>query len=87
MFEANFFDTGRLFGMYRPAEDADSDRLLVICPPLFDEYRRCYRALAELAKGCSAAGHPSVVWIPTTSAEALAPLHDPPRHESPSGSR
>jgi hypothetical protein len=31
--------------------------------------------------------HPSVVWIPTTAAEALTPLHDPPRHESPSGSR
>jgi hypothetical protein len=56
MFEANFFDTGRLFGIYHPAEDADSDRLLVVCPPLFDEYRRCYRALAELAKGCAAGG-------------------------------
>jgi predicted acyl esterase len=31
--------------------------------------------------------HPSAVWIPTASAEALTPLHEPPRHENPSGSQ
>lgn len=51
MLEPCFFDNGRLFGIYHPAADGGSDKLLVICPPLFDDYRRCYRALAELAKG------------------------------------
>jgi pimeloyl-ACP methyl ester carboxylesterase len=56
MFEASFFSKGRLFGAYHPAHDITADRLLVICPPFFDEYRRCYRALAELANGCAAQG-------------------------------
>lgn len=56
MLEPCFFDKNRLFGIYHPATDGGSDKLLVICPPLFDEYRRCYRALAELAKGCAAEG-------------------------------
>jgi len=56
MFEASFFSKGRLFGCYHPAGDITADRLLVLCPPLFDEYRRCYKALAELAKGCAAEG-------------------------------
>jgi pimeloyl-ACP methyl ester carboxylesterase len=56
MFEASFFSKQRLFGAYHPAHDITADRLLVICPPLFDEYRRCYRALTELAVGCAAQG-------------------------------
>jgi pimeloyl-ACP methyl ester carboxylesterase len=56
MLEPCFFDKNRLFGVYHPATDGGSDKLLVICPPLFDEYRRCYRALAELAKGCASDG-------------------------------
>ena len=56
MFEPSFFDQNRLFGFYHPARDAGSDRLLIICPPLFDEYRRLYKALAELAKGCASEG-------------------------------
>jgi hypothetical protein len=56
MFEPEFFDNDRLFGFYHPANNADSDRLLVVCPPLFDEYRRCYKAISELAKGCAAEG-------------------------------
>jgi pimeloyl-ACP methyl ester carboxylesterase len=56
MLEPCFFDKNRLFGTYHPTTDGGSDKLLVICPPLFDEYRRCYRALAELAKGCAADG-------------------------------
>lgn len=56
MLEPCFFDKNRLFGIYHPAADGGSDKLLIICPPLFDEYRRCYRALAELAKGCASDG-------------------------------
>jgi pimeloyl-ACP methyl ester carboxylesterase len=56
MFEPCFFDRNRLFGFYHPATESGSERLLVICPPLFDEYRRSYKALSELAKGCAAAG-------------------------------
>lgn len=56
MFEPCFFDKNRLFGIYHPAPEVGSDRLLVVCPPLFDEYRRSYRALSELAKGCAAGG-------------------------------
>ncbi len=56
MLEAAFFSKGRLFGCYHPAHDIASDRLLVICSPLFDEYRRCYKALGDLARGCAAAG-------------------------------
>jgi pimeloyl-ACP methyl ester carboxylesterase len=29
---------------------------MVICPPLFDEYRRCYRAIADLANAVAAQG-------------------------------
>lgn len=56
MFEPEFFDNNRLFGFYHAPKNAESDRLLVICPPLFDEYRRCYKALSELSKGCAAEG-------------------------------
>jgi pimeloyl-ACP methyl ester carboxylesterase len=56
MLEAAFFSKGRLFGCYNPSRDIAADQLLVICPPLFDEYRRCYRALSDLAKGCAAEG-------------------------------
>jgi len=56
MFEPCFFDKSRLFGFYHPATDAGSDRLLVVCPPMFDDYRRSYKALSELAKGCAAEG-------------------------------
>lgn len=54
--EACFFDNHRLFGAYHPASDQGASRLLVICPPLFDEYRRCYKALVDLANGCAAEG-------------------------------
>lgn len=56
MLEPSFFDHDRLWGIFHPATDATSDKLLVVCPPFFDEYRRCYRALAELAKGCASQG-------------------------------
>lgn len=53
MIEPFFFDNARLFGCYHAAEEWPAPRLLVICPPLFDEYRRCYRALSELANACA----------------------------------
>ncbi|BHH86273.1 alpha/beta hydrolase family protein [Desulforhopalus sp. 52FAK] len=56
MIEPFFFDNNRLFGCYHPSNNIDSRRLLVICPPLFDEYRRAYRALSQLAIACSTNG-------------------------------
>lgn len=49
MIEPFFFDEGRLFGSYSSATDPNADTVVVFCPPLFDEYRRTYRALSELA--------------------------------------
>ncbi|MDX1694691.1 MAG: alpha/beta fold hydrolase [Ketobacteraceae bacterium] len=56
MFDAFFFAEDTLFGCYHPPSDGASERLLVICPPLFDEYRRCYRGLADLANACANQG-------------------------------
>lgn len=49
MIEPFFFDNNRLFGSYSSATDPNADTVVVVCPPLFDEYRRTYRALSELA--------------------------------------
>jgi alpha/beta superfamily hydrolase len=49
MIEPFFFDNDRLFGCYSASTDHASDTVVVICPPLFDEYRRTYRALSELS--------------------------------------
>lgn len=49
MIEPFFFDNNRLFGSYSSATDPNADSVVVVCPPLFDEYRRTYRALSELA--------------------------------------
>lgn len=51
-----FFINNRLFACYHPPGGAGSQRLAVICPPLFDEYRRTYKALAELAAALAQAG-------------------------------
>lgn len=56
MIEPFFFADGELFGCYHPPSQADSRRLAVICPPLFDEYKRCYRGLADLANGLADQG-------------------------------
>lgn len=53
MIEPFFFRDDQLFGCYHPAGGIGSARLLVICPPFFDEYRRSYKALADLANACS----------------------------------
>jgi len=56
MIEPFFFDEERLFGSYSAATDPDADTVVVVCPPLFDEYRRTYRALSELAVAMSERG-------------------------------
>jgi hypothetical protein len=49
MIEAFFFNDEQLFGCFHSSNVSNSSRLLVICPPFFDEYRRCYRGLADLS--------------------------------------
>ena len=56
MIEPFFFDNDSLFGCYHPPSDHASSRALIVCPPLFDEYRRCYRALSDLANACAENG-------------------------------
>ena len=56
MIEPFFFKRNLLFGCYHPAADLDSRRLLIICPPFFDDYRRSYRALSDLANACAEQG-------------------------------
>lgn len=56
MFEAFFFRENRLFGCYHPSAKHDASKMLVICPPFFDEYRRSYKALADLANACAEQG-------------------------------
>lgn len=56
MIEPFFFGPRNAFACYRPSSELASQRLLVICPPLFDEYRRCYRALSDLANACAMQG-------------------------------
>ncbi len=56
MIEPFFFGPGNAFASYQSASELTSSRLLVICPPLFDEYRRCYRALFDLGNACAAQG-------------------------------
>ena len=56
MIEPFFFRDEQTLGFYHPSRDPDSSKLLVICPPFFDEYRRIYRALSELAIACADQG-------------------------------
>lgn len=56
MIEPFFFGPKQLFGIYHPSQDAQSQKLVVICPPLFDEYRRSYRALADFSLACTEKG-------------------------------
>lgn len=56
MIEPFYFDNDCLFGCYHPSSDPASNRALIVCPPLFDEYRRCYRALSDLANACAGNG-------------------------------
>ncbi len=56
MIEPFFVGPRQVFACYQPASDLSASELMVICPPLFDEYRRSYRALSELASACASAG-------------------------------
>lgn len=56
MIEPFFFDRAQLFGCYHPSADPASTRGAIFCPPLFDEYRRTYRALSDLANACAKNG-------------------------------
>jgi len=56
MIEPLFFNQDRLFGCYHPAAGQESRKLLVICPPFFDDYRRSYRALSEFSIACAEKG-------------------------------
>ncbi|MEM8948048.1 MAG: alpha/beta hydrolase [Pseudomonadota bacterium] len=57
MMEPFIFGEKPLFGVYYPSSDYSADSLVVVCPPLFDEYRRSYRALGEFADACAKKGH------------------------------
>ncbi|MEP4546050.1 MAG: hypothetical protein ABJ000_07710 [Saccharospirillum sp.] len=56
MIEPFFFDDERLFGSYFSSTDPYTDKVVILCPPLFDEYRRTYRALSELAMAIAERG-------------------------------
>lgn len=56
MIEPFFFDNSRLFGSYSAASDPNADKVVVVCPPLFDEYRRTYRALSDLSIAIAQSG-------------------------------
>lgn len=56
MIEPFFFGPRGALAFYHPSSDPAATRTLIICPPLFDEYRRTYRALSDLANACAANG-------------------------------
>lgn len=56
MIEPFFFGDDQLFGSYHPPADFSANRVIVICPPFFDEYRRSYCALSNLANACAQQG-------------------------------
>ncbi|MBT8341810.1 MAG: hypothetical protein HKP58_11335 [Desulfatitalea sp.] len=56
MIEAFFFNNDQLYGCYHPSADMGSTRLVVICPPFFEEYQRCYKALVDLSNTCAEEG-------------------------------
>lgn len=53
MIEPFFFGPRDAIAFYHPPADPTSEQLMIICPPLFDEYKRCYRALGDLTNACS----------------------------------
>ena len=55
--EPFIFGEKQLFGVFYPSSNFSADKLVVVCPPLFDEYRRTYRALGEFAAACAKKGH------------------------------
>lgn len=55
MIEPFFFGPNKAFAIYHPPANPAATKLVIICPPFFDEYQRCYRALANLANACASA--------------------------------
>ena len=56
MIEPFFYGQRGALAFYHPSSDPTATRLMVLCPPLFDEYRRTYRALSDLATACATNG-------------------------------
>jgi alpha/beta superfamily hydrolase len=56
MIEPFFYGDRGALAFYHPSSDPAAARLMVLCPPLFDEYRRTYKALSDLATVCAANG-------------------------------
>ena len=56
MIEPFFFGPRNALALYHPSADPACLKLLIICPPLFDEYQRVYKALSDLGNACAA--HP-----------------------------
>ncbi|MBC8440661.1 MAG: hypothetical protein H8D87_13400 [Deltaproteobacteria bacterium] len=56
MIEPFFFEPNGALAFYHPSANPDSRHMLIICPPLFDEYQRTYKALVDLANACTS--HP-----------------------------
>ena len=56
MIEPFFYGDRGALAFYHPSSDPAATRLMVLCPPLFDEYRRTYKALSDLATACAANG-------------------------------
>ncbi len=56
MIEPFFFGQRGALAFYHPSNDPAATRMAVICPPFFDEYRRTYRALSDLANACATNG-------------------------------
>lgn len=53
MIEPFFFGPNKGFALYHPPANPTATKLVIICPPFFDEFQRCYRALANLAGACA----------------------------------
>ena len=47
----------QLFAVYHPAQDAFSQKAILICPPIYAEYFRTYRFLRNLANAWSLSGY------------------------------
>ncbi len=76
MIEPLFFDDDRLFGIYSASSDAHAETIVVLCPPLFDEYRRTYRALSELSVAIAESGIHAFRFDYYGTAESQGLLHE-----------
>jgi alpha/beta superfamily hydrolase len=56
MIEPFFYGDRGALAFYHPSSDPAATRLMILCPPLFDEYRRTYKALSDLATACASNG-------------------------------